>query len=158
MAKRQWETAMMGGHELPKPKNTPFEYPHRWMMPWQLDRQQRFCLGDTIAKFTLSAWMSAGKTGFWRRVRKRLMVFAGEQRTIVVPTTSMIKPRQLPAQSFESSQVKLWYIIAISLLARSISLPCHSFPRPISLVFHCCIRPVSLPFHSFSGPSNAWTL
>ena len=27
----------------------------------------------------------------------------------LVPTTFMIKPRQLPAQSFESGQVKLWY-------------------------------------------------
>ena len=25
----KWETAMTGGRELPKPKHTPFEYPHR---------------------------------------------------------------------------------------------------------------------------------
>ena len=51
-------------------------------MPRQLDRQRRFCLGDTIAKFTSSAWMSGCKTGFQRRVRKTLMEFVGEWRTI----------------------------------------------------------------------------
>ena len=25
----KWETTMTGGRELPKPKHTPFEYPHR---------------------------------------------------------------------------------------------------------------------------------
>jgi hypothetical protein len=40
-------------------------------------------VGDTVARFISSARTSGGKEGFRRRVRKRLMEFVGEWRTMV---------------------------------------------------------------------------
>jgi hypothetical protein len=79
----KWETTMTGRRELPKLKHTPFEYPHRQMIPRQLDRRRRFRVGDAVAKFISSARTSSGKEGFRRRVRQRLMEFVGEGRTMV---------------------------------------------------------------------------
>jgi len=117
-------------------------------LPWRILRKNRTAVTNNKEVDEEVGWELEG-TGHTSRnpARKRVRFAWGpfwdefvcldmkNCKVPLVPTTFMIKSRQLPGQSFESGQGKLWY----------------EKPRLQKwYVHHCSARPISLLFHSLS--------